>query len=328
MARGRKANEGRVILLSNSLSTHNRKCLPEIFKVAERYSFVEHLEGNSLKRLYIQLRAFKGEEIDLLILNGGDGTIHSALTFLMNNRIFKDFPKIAILGGGMTNMIARDLKTGGPVARDLETILESYARGEIDTHISEHNLVRIDFNDKREPQFGMFFGGASMPSLISYTVNHIYPLGIKGKMAQLIGLGGFMSSFLFGRYRKGWIGYAPEMDVVFDNGKTYSGHISLVATTTLSALIFGGHAPYKAGHLPLLILRPHVRAVIIALFRGAMGTIDRARTKTISFDHVKSVTIRGGASFVLDGEIHQYEGTGPIKVSGTEPLKFVSFRGK
>ena len=328
MARGRKTDEGRVILLSNSLSTHNRKCLPEIFKVAERYSFVEHLEGNSLKRLYIQLSAFKGEEIDLLILNGGDGTIHSALTFLMNNRIFKDIPKIAILGGGMTNMIARDLKTGGPVARDLETILESYARGEIDTHISEHNLVRIDFNDKREPQFGMFFGGASMPSLISYTVERVYPLGIKGKMAQLMGLGVFMTSFLFGRYRKEWLGYAPEMEVVFDNGKTHSGHISLVATTTLSTVIFAGRPPYKAGHLPLLILRPFVRAVILGLLHGAMGTIDRVKTKTISFDQVKSVTIRGGTSFMLDGEIHQYEGTGPIKISGTEPLKFVSFRGK
>ena len=64
------------------------------------------------------------------------------------------------------------------------------------------------------------------------------------------------------------------------------------------------------------------------MFRGAMGTIDRAKTKTISFDQVKSVTIRGGASFMLDGEIHEYEGTGPIKISGTEPLKFVSFRGK
>ena len=33
----------------------------------------------------------------MLILNGGDGTIHSALTYIINNKIFKKMPLIAIL---------------------------------------------------------------------------------------------------------------------------------------------------------------------------------------------------------------------------------------
>jgi len=109
MPKGKEKNGVRVIMLSNSLSTANKKGLPDVRAVLKDYPFVKHLEGNSLVRLYDQLKNFKGASPELLILNGGDGTIHSALTFLMNNKIFKEMPPIAVLGGGMTNMIAKDL---------------------------------------------------------------------------------------------------------------------------------------------------------------------------------------------------------------------------
>ena len=324
-ARGNKESAGRVILLSNSLSTYNKKRLPEIFEVAARYPFVEHLEGNSLERLYKQLKTFRGQKLDLLILNGGDGTIHSALTFVMNNRIFPALPKIAILGGGMTNMIAKNMKTGGHAADELEGLLDCYAKGEIDRHIAEHSLVRIDFSDQKQPQFGMFYSSASMPHIINFCVDRVYRWGIKGKTAQLISLVAFVSSFLFGRYRQGRLGYAPELDIILDEGNKLSGHFTFVATTTLGHLIFNGRAHQQPGTLPFLTLRPKLWGIVLAFFHGVRGTIHRAKTKAITLDYAKKVTIRGANSFMLDGEIYDVKGKS-ITLSSTEALKFVSFR--
>jgi len=244
MPKGKNKDGVRVIMLSNSLSTYNKKCLPDVRAVLKKYPFVEHLEGNSLERLYDQLKTFKGASPELLILNGGDGTIHSALTFLMNNKIFKKMPPLAILGGGMTNMIAKDLKTGGRASEALKKILECLTDEWCPTRIEQRSLIKVDFGNGKT-QYGMFFGGTGFVHVIRHCTQSIYPIGIRGKGAQFITLVAYFFSAIFGGKEPGDLAYSPPLTLTLDGKKKIEGRFACLAATTLRHLIFASKAPQR-----------------------------------------------------------------------------------
>lgn len=269
MPKGNKHNRVHVIMLSNSLSTYNRKGLPDIRAVLKDYPFVDHLEGNSLERLYEQLKNFKGSSPQLLILNGGDGTIHSALTFLMNNKIFKTLPPIAILGGGMTNMIAKDLKTGEKASQALEKILECLSDEWCPTRTEKRSLIKIDFGNGKI-QYGMFFGGTGIVHVIRHCTQTVYSRGIKGKGAQIITLVAYFSSAIFGAKKPGDLAYSPPLTLNLDGKKRLNGDFACLATTSLRSLIFASKAPKKEGKIPFFTLAPGFWPLVVAFTRGVL----------------------------------------------------------
>ncbi len=323
MPKGENKNGVRVIMLSNSLSTYNKKCLPDVRAVLKDYPFVEHLEGNSPERLYEQLKNFKGTSPQLLILNGGDGTIHSALTFLMNNKIFKTLPPIAILGGGMTNMIAKDLKTGEKASQALEKILECLTDEWCPTRTEKRSLIKIDFGNGKT-QYGMFFGGTGMVHVIRHCTQTVYSRGIKGKGAQIITLVAYFMSVIFSAKKPGNLAYSPPLTLNLDGKKKLNGDFACLATTSLRSLIFGSKAPKKEGKIPFFTLGPGLWPLVVAFIRSVLGTIENVKTKGITFDYVEKVEIGGGYPFILDGEIIE-NGEDTITVSATKPINFVSF---
>lgn len=325
MAKAKKKNQVRVILLSNQLSTRNRADMPNIRKVAERYPYVLHLEGQSLGRLYKQLETCRGQSPELVILNGGDGTIHSALTFLMNHKIFKNSPAIALLGGGMTNMNARDLKTGGMPSRCLRNILACFDKEGCAALYEDRHLLRVDFEDGREPAFGMFFGGAAIASGIRFCTTRIYGIGIIGTLSQLITLFLMFFSILFRTRSKGSLAYSPELTLTFDGKEIASTRYLALTSTTLHKLIFGSKAPQVPGTFPFFTLRPSLFAVFASFFLAARGNIQNSRNRNIDLRFIKTVKIEGAAEFVLDGEIYEIGEDQVINLSAVGPVKFVSF---
>jgi diacylglycerol kinase family enzyme len=324
MAKRNINNGARVILLSNQLSTRNRDDLVNVRKVADRYPFVLHLEGQSLKRLYKQLETFRGKSPELLILNGGDGTIHTALTFLMNNKIFKKMPAIAILGGGMTNMNAKDLNTGGVPSRALRNILGCFEDHACQSLFEDRYLLKVEFANGKAPEFGMFFGGAAFVNAIRFCVNRIYSIGIKGGGSQVITLMMVFLSLLFRRHSKGSLAYSPDLTLTFDDKEIANTKYFCLSSTTLHKLIFGSKAPHVPGTFPFFTLKPSFFSLLSAFFLARRGTIQNSRNRNIDLRFVKKVKIEGDTEIVLDGEIYNAEG-GALTLSTAGPLKFVSF---
>ncbi len=317
-------NDAKVILLSNQLSTRNRDDLINVRKVADRYPFVQHLEGQSLERLYRQLETFRGKSPELLILNGGDGTIHSALTFVMNNKIFKKMPAIALLGGGMTNMNARDLNTGGVPSRSLRNILACYEDIGCASLYEDRYILKVEFSNGRAPEYGMFFGAAAFVNAIRFCVTRIYGIGIKGAGSQVITLILVFLSLLFRRHSKGHLAYSPKLTLTFDDKEIAETKFFCLSSTTLHKLIFGSKAPHVPGTFPFFTLRPSAYSLISSLFLARRGTIQNSRNRNIDLRFVKKVKIEGDTEIVLDGEIYNPKNGGMI-LSAAGPLKFVSF---
>jgi len=102
-------------------------------------------------------RNFKSQGIDVLCINGGDGTAHVALTAFA--RVYGDdpLPKIALLRGGTMNTVAHGLKIKGTPAALLANVVRMYHERE-PFAIKHRNLLCVDGN-----RYGFLFGCGFVP---------------------------------------------------------------------------------------------------------------------------------------------------------------------
>lgn len=326
MARPAKGGK-RIVLISNSLSTSNQRGLHRVREVLARHPHVRHLEGDNLPALFRQLETFKKNPPDLLVLNGGDGTIHSALTFLLNRKIFKKLPPIAVLAGGMTNLVAKDLGTGGRAAPVLERVLTLYEAGEIGSHLGRRHLVRVDFEDGESPQFGLFWGAALVTNAILYCRERLYPRGIKGLPSQVVAFLAMATSLITGNRREGSATYVPPATIRKGRGEVMQGQFGAIMTTTLKHLLFGTKAPARPGTLPFFTMDLRVSALLASFYHGLCGTAHTAKAGGVSLTFEKKVTLEAGVPFTMDGEVFTPATGTAITLSCAPALTFVSFSG-
>ncbi len=84
----------------------------------------------TLDDLYRVAEEWRRERIDLLCINGGDGTIHCTLTAFIRVFAGAPLPPVAILRGGTMNTIAGALGVRGDTARILFELVDRYHHGD------------------------------------------------------------------------------------------------------------------------------------------------------------------------------------------------------
>ncbi len=144
-------------IVSNPRSRRNRRN-PEI---ARRLRLLLDGEGevadaSTLEELDGALARFRASGIDVLGVNGGDGTGHVVLTAVARAWNGAPLPRLALLRGGAMNTVARAHGIrGGPerIVRDL--LARRRARRPLRT--VERDLLRVAA-DGGEPRYGFIFG--------------------------------------------------------------------------------------------------------------------------------------------------------------------------
>lgn len=316
-----------ILLVSNSLSTANRRTLSYVREVARQHPALVHLEAADLADLQRQLEIYRGQTPNLLIINAGDGTLHALLSHIINFKIFEPLPPLAFLAGGMTNIVAEDFGSGGPGAEQLKIILDRYQNGDLSRFYTQRNLVAVHFKGGRRTEFGFFFGTGIIVRGIRMCQDKLYPRGIGGRPAQIIA---FLSNAasLLKKSRSGSHANSTLIQVRFSNNQLIKGELSTVMITTLRRLLYGVHAPVVNGQFSIFTLRPHFFSLIRAYWHGLRGSVNAVDTggMTLNFDH--QIEIEGSADFVMEGEIFQSVATEPLKILCGPSLTVVSFLEK
>jgi hypothetical protein len=114
--------------------------------------------------------------VDLLVVNGGDGTLQHTLTEILTNEPFQHIPLIAPLCGGRTNMTAKDLGAHRNAVRGLRSVLEAAHAGRLHERKVNRPVLRVCFDRSRRFEYGMFFGAGMIHRAISL-VHEIFPNG-------------------------------------------------------------------------------------------------------------------------------------------------------
>jgi diacylglycerol kinase (ATP) len=143
-------------LISNPYSRRNRKN-PDILN-----RLVELSPDKDLVRLPVSyeemddaLNKFKKRKVDVLAVNGGDGTVHIMLSRMIKIYGDEKLPDIAILKGGTMNQTATNLRIRGNSEAIFKRIIKAYRKkGKLKTR----NVSLLSANDK----YGFIFGSGSI----------------------------------------------------------------------------------------------------------------------------------------------------------------------
>jgi diacylglycerol kinase family enzyme len=153
------------------------------FIVGDKASFKATEDLGDLQRV---AEEFKSRDIDLLAISGGDGTLHTVLSYF--SRIFGDkpLPQIALLRGGTLNNVATYLKIKGDPEHILSRLVIHYHEGLPLKHKTVH-LLKIN------NEVGFVWGNG----IIYRFMEVYYKAGLRSPTGAAIVLGRLMASALF-----------------------------------------------------------------------------------------------------------------------------------
>lgn len=107
---------------------------------------VEHIDLTGLDDLPQTLCALRRVQTDLLVIDGGDGTVREIVSLLPD--IFdEDMPAVGIVANGNTNLIARNC--GSVRSYDALASLTGRTRSDLTSHCNRVRLLRIEGLDER-----------------------------------------------------------------------------------------------------------------------------------------------------------------------------------
>jgi hypothetical protein len=107
----------RVCVMSNAVSGNNRKGLEAVTDRLAAYREVTHHVTRSPEEARALMPALRTEAPEVVVINGGDGTIAATLGLMLEQWRAEDLPLIMLLPGGTANMTAGDIGLASGAAR-------------------------------------------------------------------------------------------------------------------------------------------------------------------------------------------------------------------
>ena len=312
----------RSAILTNPHSNRNRRHLPRLRTQLARLKDVRHIETASLEDLPRAVETLLDDGVELLGINGGDGTVHLALTALLRAGVDRPLPAIALLPGGTTSMSARGINGGTvPFDRALDALLDVIEQGGPG---EQRHLLKVHAVGA-EPQLGLCLGMGAIVRGIEYCHERIYSLGVRDEWAAGVAL-----------LRAGW-GIARREPVFADgvpidvhiDGEHHNARASIFLISALSELMLGIRPFWGDGVAPLRItlVREHATRFLRSFPDLLRGRPDPHLTEAGGYFSRRgtAVDIRGEGPYQIDGEIYHAQ-TGEIRVDAFGPVTVIPLR--
>ncbi|UCD57595.1 MAG: hypothetical protein JSV16_00355, partial [Candidatus Hydrogenedentota bacterium] len=133
----------RVGVLSNPLSGGNRNGRGAVREALSVSSQICRREVQTKADVASALADFARHEVDVVAVDGGDGTVHAVLTALFRHQMFETPPLLALLRSGTANMIARDVGLRGRHDQALRRLYTWVHTGDYNAVILERPVLRV-----------------------------------------------------------------------------------------------------------------------------------------------------------------------------------------
>jgi diacylglycerol kinase family enzyme len=265
--------------------------------------------------LRAELEIFARDGLDLLIIDGGDGTVRDVIS-LLPHTFGEALPLLAVLPSGKTNVLAIDL--GTPDDWRLEEALIAARRSE--PMIKSRPPLRVSWADERPCLQGFFFG-VGAPVKATSLSQKVHKVGFFHNLAVGVTIVTAALGALFGGARDEWREGVPA-ELVLDGENQPGGDRFAVVATALKRLPFG-LKPFGAPREGLKLLDvdapPHrlLKALPMVLSGKVVPALEGMGYRRRD---PRQVSLAGGAPFVLDGEI--FEG-GELTIGLGPALRFL-----
>ncbi len=147
----------------------------------------EVLDASTPEELEDAVQRFQRAGIDVLGVNGGDGTGHVVLTAFARAYGDRPLPRLLLLRGGAMNTVAHGHGIGGTAEAILKAVLDQRRRG-IPLRTVDRDLLRIEA-DANPPGYGFIFGTGAVVAFLEayYRAGNPSPLSAVWLVARAVG---------------------------------------------------------------------------------------------------------------------------------------------
>jgi diacylglycerol kinase (ATP) len=328
----------KIAMLSNPLSGHNRGPgrNTAIAELASREAFDLH-ETRSPTEIESALLELTEQPPDVLIVNGGDGTVRLVAGALRKATIFETEPILALLQGGSTNMIQKDVGLHGQPIHALRRLLDTVRYGVPQTCLRSRSPLRVQRQSDKFDEYGFFWSAGVLPRVLRLAQDGYANGRARGPAGEAAALLGVLKTLLFGDPAKhphlspepiDWqSGAAASPAAPPGDAPSASANEKMFALlTTLDRLVLGfSPASGTSTDLKLLSLNYPYRRQDLLSFLLSRGRKISGSDSSFTRMHADEFVLQVSSNWVLDGEFFEHnESHGPLHISTAMPFRFIS----
>ncbi len=313
-------------LISNANSRRNQSKPGRVDSIVANHPRIHHRTTHSEDDIPAVLKEFSRLGVDILAINGGDGTTARVFASLLEDNHFTDQPGIILLPGGTTNMNAGDVGLQGSLTGCVQRMANWALKGEGAVELQKRPIIRVEGASDGKVAYGMFFGAGTIISGIEYCTEKIHTRGIRDELAP----GLVMLRTIWGIARKEpYFSDPTAMDITLDHQDTLKGRPVVQLLITSLQRLFLGLRPYwgqEQGALHSTWIEKPAKKVLRAFPALIRGKENRHVTPENGyFSHnTDRVHLSMDGIFTLDGEMHPASREyGPLSISNGGTLEFL-----
>jgi diacylglycerol kinase (ATP) len=252
------------------------------------------------------LEAFRKAGVDVLGVNGGDGTLHYVLTAAVRAWNSAPLPRILVLPGGAMNTVARGTGVRGGPERALREVLIRRRHG-YPLRTVERDLLRVSA-DGAAPTYGFIFGTGTIVTFLEayYGTGHPTPT-----TAALLAAHGVLSALVNGRFAAS-LARRDRYRVSTDGDEWPDGSYLTIAAATTPDIGFGflafGRCLEQPGFFHVVGVTgsvPHLALSVPRIWRGKPW-----RRRLAQDEVTRTLLVEGDRPrFTVDGDLYGAERT-------------------
>ena len=325
----------RIGVVNNLRAGKNQEQVSRMLGFLRSHPDVIHVETDSAGVMPEALADLARQEVDLLVVNGGDGTLQYVLTEILGNRAFGDrVPLVAPLRAGRTNMSAMDLAADRDPLRGFAELIACAEDGRIAERVEPRRVLRVSYGhgthgSQRAAQYGMFFGAGIIKRAIE--LNHrLFDQDNQRTIVEGVPGATLVTAGLIGRMITGdrsGILEPDKVQILLDGQPMDQGEFHLIIASTLSRLFarmrpFWGQGPGGVRFTSLAAPSERFGASAIGILRGKPANWVTPEAGYTS-RNVERAELRMNCGFTVDGELWQPDSDRSIALTAERVVHFV-----
>jgi diacylglycerol kinase family enzyme len=314
-----------VALLNNLRAGRSGAEVSRILGFLRAFPHVHHVETERAQALPEAISDLAKRQVDLLVVNGGDGTLQHTLTEILAHGVLDPVPMIAPLRGGRTNMTALDIGSNRDPVKGLAGLLQAVESGRIVERISARPVLRIEPGRARDVHYGMFFGAGLIPRAIELT-HRLFPTGrSQGAFGATVVTGSLIARAVMGHRHS--LLTPDKAEILVDGEAVRGGEFQLLIASSLDHL-FARMNPFwgsGSGGVRFTGIAAGAKRKLLAapgILRGrprAFATPENGYTSR----NAESVELTLGSGFTIDGETYAPHPDEHIRITADRRVTFV-----
>jgi hypothetical protein len=316
----------RVGVISNPQSGQNsrRGLLTHVRELLQDHPQVANFDEDTVDGMVRAVEQMVERETEIIVINGGDGTVQAVLTALFNTPA-DALPLVAVLPGGTTNTTSHNVGFGKRALPSLQRILSEARHGRVPGRVERRAVLCVERNGDR--RYAMMFGAGGIYHGILLARGPIESTGLRGELGASLALATFLWKVVSGS--GGTLFPALEAEIRVDGELVPHEPYLGVIGSTMDRTILGLHTYWGVGDGPVrftsLRCAPrHLAGALVSIVRGVQRPYMRPELgyRSVNADEVR---LAFNSGYTLDGELFAAgdDGRNEVTLSGRQFAYFL-----